>query len=149
MIIDKLSNASLYKGISPRLAEAFDYLRSVDPDSLKQGRNEIHGDDLYAMMNVYNTTPREKGKWEAHRKYIDVQYLVEGVEQMGVTDIANLKVTKDYDAEGDYMLFEGDGPFIRFTPGMFGVYLPHDAHMPNTAIGDPAPAKKIVVKVRV
>jgi YhcH/YjgK/YiaL family protein len=68
---------------------------------------------------------------------------------MGVTDMSNLKVTKDYDAEGDYLLFEGQGPMIKFTPGMFGLYMPHDAHMPSMALGEPAPAKKIVMKVRV
>ena len=79
MILDTLEQSSTYEAISPRLVKAFNFLRQMS-DQFPLGRHEIDGDDVYAMVQSFATTPVETRKYEAHRQYIDVQYLITGRE---------------------------------------------------------------------
>ena len=83
MIIDILENASLYEEMYPLLRKAFDFLKSGDYKELAPGKYEIEGSDVYAMVQQYETRPLEDGVWEAHRKYIDIQFVYDGIELMG------------------------------------------------------------------
>src|SRR5688500_2302589 len=94
MVVDKLQNASLYAPPGSRLSKAFEFLRRPDLATLENGRHEIDGSNVYALVQSYNTTPREKGKFEAHRKYIDVQFVVSGDECMGYANLADLEITE-------------------------------------------------------
>ncbi|MBU0573553.1 MAG: YhcH/YjgK/YiaL family protein [Candidatus Margulisbacteria bacterium] len=147
MIIDELKNAALYKKMSPGIADALDYLCNTDFSQIAKGRHEIDGSRMYALVNEYESLPREKGVWEAHRQYIDVQYIYEGVEQIGYAPLDSLKITQAYSAEKDCLLLEGQGDLLTMREGYFAVFFPRDAHMPGLALKGPAPVKKIVVKV--
>ena len=149
MIVDRLANASLYRAIHPRLAAGFDFLGKLDPGAFAPGRTEIEGDTLFAIAQEYETRPREAGKWEAHRRYIDIQYLVEGEEAMGYAPLERLAVTQPYDAAKDCLLLQGEGSLVHLRAGEFAVFYPQDAHMPSLAIGTPSPVKKVVIKVLV
>ncbi len=149
MIVDKLTNASLYAPAGSRFAKAFEFLRRPDLETLANGRYELDGDKVFALVQSYNTTPREQGKFEAHRKYIDVQFVVSGDECMGYANLADLKVTKEYDEKDDYLLAAGQADFVRVRPGMFTIFHPQDAHIPCSAVDKPSPVKKVVVKVAV
>src|SRR5262245_7996093 len=119
MIYDTLQNASLYAvpgTLGSRIAKAFDFLRRPDLATVERGRHDIDGDNVFALVQDYETKPREQGKWEAHRKYIDVQYVVSGDECIGYANLGTLKITKDYDDKDDYLLAEGSGDFIRVHP---------------------------------
>lgn len=149
MIIDSLKNAGLYYGVSPRLKSAFEYLQKTDFEKMDPGKYEIDGTNVYALVQQYETKPLEQGAWEAHRKYIDVQYVYDGSELMGYSCREGMKVAKEYDESGDYLLFEGEGNFFKVEAGSFAVFAPEDVHMPCIAIAASAKVKKVVVKVAV
>ena len=149
MIIDNLTNASLYYGVSSSLKKALEFLQKTDFETMKPGRYEIDGDNVYAMVQQYETKPLEQGIWEAHKKYIDVQYVVTGSEIIGYRYIEGMKVTKEYDQSADCLLLGGEGDFFKVVAGFFAVFTPKDAHMPCIAATLPAEVKKVVVKVAV
>lgn len=159
MIIDRLQNvlsgfypvllsAEDESGLAQRLSAGFHYLQNVDLASTEPGRVEIDGDQVFALIQEYNTKPMEQGRWEAHRKYIDIQYIASGEENIGYANVADLTLG-DYDEAKDRYIPQGEGSFVRLSSGMFGLYMPEDAHMPNMAVDQPQPVKKIVVKVAV
>ena len=146
MIIDQLKNASMYYAVSPRLERALRYLEMMDLEGLAPDRYEIAGDQVFAMVQEYDSKRMEEGLCEAHRNYIDVQYVVSGAEKMGYA--ATDKLTAgEYDGEKDFLPLEGEGEFLELTAGTFVILGPQDAHMPGMAIAEPTPVKKVVVKV--
>ena len=149
MIIDSLKNAGLYYGVSSRLKLALEYLKKTDFESMDLGRYEIDGTNVYALVQQYETKSIEQGAWEAHRKYIDVQYVYSGSELMGYSYIHEIKVAKEYNESGDYLLLKGEGNFFKVEAGSFVVFLPEDAHMPCISIVEAEKVKKVVVKVAV
>ncbi len=148
MIVDKLSHASLYYPLSPRLERALRFLEVMDPDTAVEGRHDIAGEQVYALVQEYATKPMASGAWEAHRRYMDVQYVAAGVEQIGYAHVDTLQAG-EYDTERDFLGLTGEGQFLRVPAGFFVILAPHDAHMPGMALDTPAPVKKVVVKVRV
>lgn len=146
MIIDCLKNASLYYGMSEKFAAAFNYLKNADLSNINQGKHEIDGSNIYALVQRYMTKPRENGFWEAHRRYIDIQYVVKGVELIGYANLDNLKAG-EYDEEKDFLPLQGDGDFIVVQAGTFVIFMPQDAHMPCLTVTTPQAVEKIVLKV--
>jgi YhcH/YjgK/YiaL family protein len=150
MIVDSIANASLYYSLSPGIEIALRFLASTDLMTLAPGRHELSG-GCYANVQDYETAPREKKRWEAHRKYVDVQFIASGCEQIGCACIGsgNVRSVEDYKDSGDIEWFEGDGSFIRAEAGKFVILYPHEAHMPGVADGSPGQVRKVVVKVPV
>jgi YhcH/YjgK/YiaL family protein len=148
MIIDKLINAHLYNKLSPRIKKALDYLRQTNLSNTANGKYEIDGSNIYAMVQQYATKARNAGKWEAHRKYIDVQFIVRGTEQIGHTNINRL-VPGQYDSEKDVIFFTGEGDYLTLSTGDFMILFPEDAHKPCIAASTPGEVKKVVVKIAV
>ena len=149
MIADQLKHAALYERVTSRLHGAFAFLRRPDLTTLAEGKYPIDGEDVFALVQQYQTKPLAEGKWEAHRKYIDVQYVVAGVEAMGYAPIESMRPTTEYDPSADFQLFNGEGVDLVISAGMFAVFCPHDVHRQQIAVGVPALVKKVVVKVRV
>lgn len=149
MIVDKLKNADLYLCLGEKMRRAFKFLRDNDLNKLNEGKHSIDGDDLYILVLRYDSTPVDNGKWEAHRKYIDIQYIVDGKEKVGYANIEEMKIVQDYDESNDILFVEGEGSFIDIDKGMFAVFTPNDAHMPGIMISAPQKVKKVVVKVRI
>ena len=115
-------------------------------------RVELDG-GVFAMEQVYHAKPRAEGFFESHRKYIDVQVIVDGIELMEVEDIARLRVTQDYDAEKDFMKYAIDVPDaakLIVRAGEATLFFPMDGHMPSLRVdGRPTLVRKTVVKVPV
>jgi YhcH/YjgK/YiaL family protein len=148
MILDHLTNAHIYASLGPRIGRALDYLGQADLGALEPGRHEIDGARLYALVSEYSTKDRAAARWEAHRRYIDLQYLVRGTEQIGYAPVIRLHPGA-YDEERDVVWLSGSGQFIALEPGDFMILWPHDAHMPGLATKDPELVKKVVVKIAV
>ena len=148
MIIDRLSNASTYYGLTPRLERALRFLELLDAAQAPVGRREIAGEQVFALIQEYESKPLSQGAWEAHRKYADIQYVAAGVEQLGYAHVDALR-QGEYDAERDFLPLEGEGQLLRLPAGCFAILMPQDAHMPGMAVDQPAPVKKVVVKVRI
>lgn len=149
MIIDSLKNAALYHGVTPGIRKALEYLAKTDFSGMAPGKVELDGRNLYALIQHYESKPRDKGLWEAHRRYIDVQYVAEGIESMGHALLETMTVTRPYEDENDYALFSGKGDYVTVRAGMFAVFFPHDVHSPTLAWDAPAPVRKVVVKVAI
>lgn len=148
MIIDRINNASLYYTIHPKFKEAFEYIASIDTATIPAGRYEIDGTAMYVLVQEYNTKLKEAGKWEAHRRYIDLQYVEQGAEGMGYANIHDLQ-QGEYILEKDFLPLFGEGEQIALKRGYFVLLFPEDAHMPSMALGVSKPVRKIVIKIAV
>ncbi len=148
MIYDTLENSQDYCNIHPRLDRAFSFLLTTDLVALKPGRMELEGDSLYVLVQEYLTKPFSEGKWEAHQRYIDVQYIVSGVEGCGFASLKSMQVG-EYDPQKDFQAMTGQGQILRLSAGYFAIFLPQDAHMPGLEDGDRSQVKKIVVKCKI
>ena len=148
MIYDNIKNAHLYANLGPRFQQAFDYLQKTDLKVLPVGRIELDGKNLYLMVQEYNSKLPEQGKWEAHKRYIDLQYIVSGVEKMGFAALSRLTLG-DYNPDKDFQALSGEGVFLPLGAGDFMLLWPQDGHMPGMSIDTPVPVKKVVVKIAV
>ena len=146
MITDAMTNSHLYSVLNPKLRRAFDYIQQADVSTMSVGKHVIDGEDIYALVQEYDTRPQEEGAWEAHRRYIDLQYVIRGVEQFGYAHIGNL-APGEYDAAKDWLPLFGEGDFFRLQEGYFAIFMPEDAHMPGLAAGSRMAVKKLVVKI--
>jgi YhcH/YjgK/YiaL family protein len=151
MILDQLAQWRRYAAISPRFVTAFNFLEK-NPASLPAGRNEIDGDDVYALLVRGPTTPLEGRELEVHRDYIDIQCVLSGREVMYWAPLSSLgKPTMSYDAKKDAALF----PYIpsalpiRVSAGQFTIFFPDDGHIPSCAWDQPSEVVKAVIKVRI
>jgi YhcH/YjgK/YiaL family protein len=149
MIIDNIKHSSKYDVLGAHIAAALDYLRTQDFLHLALGRYNILGDDCFAIVQDYETVPREKKRWEAHRKYIDIQYVASGTESIGVANIDELRVAENYSESADIVWLEGNGDLLTAPAGTFMILFPNDAHIPGVAVAEPSPIRKVVVKVAV
>jgi len=148
MILDKIENSKLYTALGRRIAKAFEYIHATDLLQTAVGKYEIDGDDVFAIVQEYDTKDIKDCKIEAHRKYIDVQYIIYGVEQMGVTTLHDQQPVL-VNQENDYSIYEGDTSLIKVDAGMFTIFFPDDLHMPGVKFHEISSVKKVVVKVRV
>ncbi len=149
MIIDKLSNSHLYSGIGERINKAFAYLKETDFSKMELGKYEIDGDNIFALVNEYNTKDEIEGKLEAHKKYIDIQFVAEGKELMGYAPLENQTVIDYYNEQNDITFFSGDKSFTLVEEGMFAIFFPTDVHLPGIKVNDKSYVKKVVIKVKV
>lgn len=147
MIVDNIKNVNLYFGMNERVKKALEFLQASDFDSMEAGKYEIDGDNVFAFVQEYETRLLEDSQWEAHRKYMDIQYVAKGKEQIGYAYINNLTVKKEYDQKDDYLLLNGDGNMIMCNEGTFMILDKDDAHMPGVAVDKQQPMKKVVIKV--
>ena len=149
MVADNIKNAGLYKGLGKRIETALNYLQETDFSKMEPGKYEIDGSSVFALVQEYETIPLESCSFEAHRKYLDIQYMAQGGENMGYAHIGQLKVSKEYNPAEDCLLLSGTGSNVLCPAGTFMIFGPEDAHMPRVAAGAPAFVKKVVVKVAV
>lgn len=149
MIIDKLSNSHLYSGLGERINKAFAYLKNTDFSKTELGRYDIDGDNVFALVNEYNTKDESEGKLEAHKNYIDVQFVAKGKELMGYTPLENQKVINPYNEQNDITFFVGEKSFTFVDEGMFAIFFPTDLHMPGIKVDEKNHVKKVVIKVKI
>ena len=148
MIIDRLRNVALYGALPENIRGGLAFLAEHDLTRAEPGKVEIDGERLFAIIQEYDTKPPGTGKWEAHRRYWDLQYMVRGTEHLLYAPVDQLRAG-EYVPEKDFLPLEGDGDRITLRQGMVAVLSPQDAHMPGMAIGPSEQVRKVVVKVAV
>ena len=147
MILDTIENAAKYAGLKVGSSEAFGFLDQPGLQDLPDGKYEIAGERVYAVIERTAGRKVSEGQLEGHRKYLDIQFLISGEESMGWCPRGELTTAGEYDAGKDLEFFEGEPKsIVRVPPGSFAVFLPTDAHLP--LIGD-GPIHKVVVKVAI
>lgn len=149
MIFDSLQNISIYRAVSRNMAAAVDFLLQPANLDLPAGRHAIDGDRVFALVQQYTTKPLADGFWEAHQRYIDVQFVLSGEEAMQFAPIALMSQKEPYNAEKDFSVFTGAGQQLIVCDRQFAIFFPHDVHMPQLAVTAPSPVHKIVLKVAV
>jgi biofilm protein TabA len=149
VILDILTNRQRYGGMHPGIGRALDYLSKTDFTGMADRRQAIDGDEIYALLMTYNSEPETVRSFEAHRRYIDVQFILAGRETIFWVPTEELAATGDYSDEKDIVFLSGEARArLQLTPGSFAVFYPEDAHKPNCAWDAPERVRKVVVKVR-
>ncbi|MGH2644149.1 MAG: YhcH/YjgK/YiaL family protein [Chitinophagaceae bacterium] len=131
--------------------KAFVFLNRKDLSSLATGNYPIVGQDVYASISTYVPKDFDKTQWEAHRKYADIQCMIEGEEKIGESPISKLAETVPYNESKDAANYKGPGKYYVARPGTFFIFFPGEGHRPNIKVnaGDTMMVKKIVIKMRV
>lgn len=151
MIAGHLINWDKEKHLYPTaIQNAMNWLQKTDLTTLPLGRQEIDGDKLFALVSEYLTEPKERRRAEAHRKYVDVQYLVAGSEIIGYSCLQEeLEVLEDKLAEKDAIFYKNplDEVAVVLKAGMFAILFPWEVHRPNCSRGEASPVRKVVMKI--
>jgi YhcH/YjgK/YiaL family protein len=147
MIFDTLDNYTRYAGLGNNLPAALKYLAETDFTLVEPGRVELGG-GMYVLVQEYTTKPVSQGRWEAHKNYIDVQYLLSGRERLDFANIRTMRL-KEYNPDKDFQVLTGIGHSLTLFPGSFVILHPEDAHIPGLVAGHPEAVKKVVVKVKI
>ncbi len=148
MIFSALSQSARYTALHPLFHRAFDYIRDTDLYHMAPGRYPILGDDLIVIVEQVAAKTREQARLEAHRKYIDIQLVLEGDEAMGWKPLADChNPVGEHSTEKDIRFFH-DAPssWVAVPPDHFCIFFPEDAHAPLLGSGQ---IKKVIFKVAV
>lgn len=151
MILDDINNLKDYEKIGFDSKKVLEFIERVEKEQLEEGRYELDGDKMFAMIQVYETKEREECLYEAHKLYADIQYVVEGTEMMYVAHIDRLDVVEDRTPEADILFYEkaDEDAALMVNAGYFTLFLPQDGHMPCCNYKEKQTVKKIVFKVRI
>lgn len=149
MIYDKIDNIELYKGLSKDIYLGLKYLRKATPE-VESGVHELSPRGK-AIVSEYKTKESNEHGYEAHKKFIDIQYLLKGSEKICCLPIEQLKETKPYLEEIDAAFYTANTNPIELTlgNGYFAIFFPQDGHMPQLCVNEPTDVKKVVIKVRI
>ena len=148
MILDTLANAARYAGMHPGFARAFEFLTTTDLAALAPGRHAIDGDRIYVSIDHTDGRGEDGARLEAHRRYIDIQYTIDGDELIGWMPLARCGAPDGgFDDKKDVGFF-ADRPstWVAVPPGSFTIFFPHDAHAP---LGGHGRLQKAIVKIAV
>ncbi len=149
MIVDSLSSASRYVSLHPLFAKAFEYINSLNFDTLEDGKFEVDGDNIRAIVSNKNgmTAAESIAKFECHDKHIDIQLCIKGNETIGWKPRPScISQRGEYNAEKDVVFYD-DAPdtYFGLTDKQFAIFYPEDVHAPMIGEG---PIKKLVLKIK-
>lgn len=150
MIYDKIDNLETYAKISEDIRVGLEYLRDLKPE-VEVG-TYVLSPRVKAIVSEYTTKEVNEKGYEAHKEFIDIQYLVSGVEKIGFVPLEYLKETKAYNVEKDVAFYEDGGvesQELLLGNGYFAILYPQDGHMPQLWVDGPESVKKVVVKVKI
>ena len=148
IIVDRLDKAEHYFDMHPAFEKAFTFLRQNNLSELSLGRHEIDGDRLFCKISKCPGRKRTESRLEMHRKYIDIQYVIAGTDEMGWKPASECKVIDvPYNEDRDITYFKDESDSWTQVPaGSFAIFFPQDAHAPLVSDGE---IHKVVVKVAV
>lgn len=174
MILDDIKNLSAYESVGFNSKKVLEFINKAAKENLSQGRYELDGDNLFALIQVYETKNREECLYEAHKLYGDIQYIVDGYEKIYAANIDLLDVVEDRTPGEDILFYDRslktlenklasdtvsdkdnvvsnlqEEADLSLRPGSFAIFLPQDGHMPCCVCKEKQKVKKIVFKFRV
>lgn len=152
MIFDKAENMAQYYEKEPLLKKCAEFIERFEAEKLPDGAYEIDGERVFANVQTYRTKQQdENSRFEAHKKYIDVQYVVSGIEKIRWAKLENVVETEERYSKGqDIAFYTGDAKMdFVLTKGAFLLLYPQDAHMPGLSAEKDVIARKIVFKIAV
>lgn len=146
--VDAVEFEKQYLKNKERWDMAFKFLAETDLQNIEVGKYELDGKNLFVSIDEYETRDEEKTRYEAHRKYADIQYLIKGKEEIGVVPFETTTVTDEYIPEKDICFLTS--PKDNYRPAnadKFFVFFPDDAHRPCKKAAENMQVKKVVVKI--
>lgn len=151
MITDSMDHLRRYA--LPYTGEILEFIAEHDCVKLPDGEMEIKGRQLFVRMMSYQPKRALDNRFEIHRIYADVQYIVSGEELMQTSRVKDLLSLTDYDPSGDYQFFKTNGDAITdliVRSGEFAVFYPQEAHRPSCLYeGYKGLVRKLVFKIKI
>lgn len=148
MIFDNLQNRNNYKSI-PYIYRALQELRKLE-GTFPESTIVYEEGSLFANPVTLTSKPESDCIFEAHKNFLDLHYIVEGVEGIATADVTTLEEKTPYEESKDIGFYQGDADGIYYLkPGQFMVCWPSDAHKVAVMQDSPALIRKIVVKIRI
>lgn len=149
MIFDRIENWACYAQ-EPRLGKVLEYMAGVTRENFPEESVRLDGELAFVNPVTLETKPEKDCIFEAHRRYADVHFTVEGCEKIVVRDIHAVTLHTPYSEKKDIGFYTcEEGVAVVVHPGEFLVCYPQDAHKVAIAPAGPGPVKKLVGKVRV
>ena len=151
MILDRIDNTRLYIGLHAGFDKAFDILTDKTLSRKEDGKYAVDNDKIYYTIQRYTTKPLNEGNLEAHRKYIDIQFLLEGQELLGYAPLKGLTTAEEYNPQKDIAFFNTPREITKviLEPGLFCILFPDDAHLPCRQLAGPTEVRKVVIKIQI
>jgi YhcH/YjgK/YiaL family protein len=147
MILDQCDSLNRYVGLGPNFETAVRFLSERALDSFVPGKLAIDGEKVYATVREADLTDRPE-RWEAHRRYADIQILLEGREAILYAPDEAPQPSVPYNPDKDVEFYEGvQGMRCPLKRGDFIVFFPGELHAPDRPDGASGNSKKLVVKV--
>lgn len=146
--IDQVQFAQQYELNKALWDKAFAYLKETNLQTLANGRHVIDGDNVYAIVTEAPSKDYDKTAFESHKKYIDLQYVISGEENMAKAPLASVTVNRPYNENADIAYYTGEGQIYTVPQNTFMLFFPSDAHRPNITPGGNKVVKKIVIKIK-
>ena len=150
MIIDKIQNLDRYISLHPDFAKVAAVIEKFSNTELEAGKYEIEGDRVFAVVQSYETKEAQADKFENHRKYIDIQYITAGAEQIHVKEMSGLTVDFPFDEPHDYEFYKTPDSFVtaELEAGEFAIFWPGETHRPGVMTAEgPKPLNKVIFKI--
>lgn len=149
MIFDHFQNASIYNGLSRKIAEGLALLADPAVRNAPAGKHIVRDKELFYVVAEYTTKPHQEVKPEIHQKYLDIQFVATGQEYIETSPLDKLTVCDAYDPQKDAALYQPDPMPSRLLmrPGWFAIFWPNEPHAPGVCVDVPTAVRKIVVKV--
>ena len=150
MVFDSIKNCATYYGMHKNFEKAFNFIKKAVEENLAVGKYELDGKELFASVQEYDSKTDEQAKNEAHKNYIDIQYVVSGTEIIESVEIDKATPNTEYNPEKDVMFYQKSEDAVKLVlcAGEYAILFPQDVHRPGLCVDAPAPVKKIVVKVK-
>ena len=146
MIVCPWKDIARYAPVIPGLEEAVaavSALESFEPRTVPlSGANKI-------LVQQGTTKAAEGQLLEAHREFLDIQYIVKGGEAVGWAPLDTLTLSGEFNTAKDKGMYEGHCDFMDIAEGYCYVVFPEDAHMPASHLETPTDFVKFIVKLKV
>lgn len=150
MIVDRIENLKFYIPYNAKLAVVCDYLAKTDIHTLEVGKYDI-AEGVRVVVNAFTPKEPDAARWETHKKYIDLQYIIEGDETMGylhIDEMENAEYNEEKDISYPVPKADADMTLIPLKVGHFAFLEPRDAHRPSAKLHATA-SKKLIFKIPV
>jgi YhcH/YjgK/YiaL family protein len=150
MIFDTINHLKRYS--LPKTDDILKFIAEHDCARLPDGEIEVQQRELFVRVMNYIPKPASENRFETHRIYADVQYVVSGAELMQTARLEDLTPLTDYDDKGDYQFFKANGVIsdLIVKSGEFAIFFPNQGHRPSCSYGGyEGPVKKLVFKVKI
>ena len=148
MIIGNIKDAKRYFGINKNFEKAFEFLKSLSKDAFAES---FEGEGFHGGISVIErnmSEPVQEKRLEAHKKYLDIHFVIDGAEMIGYADIDTVTPETEYSEEKDVWFLKGEQQKFVLNEGDFCIVFPEDVHAPGTPVSKDGKLKKAVVKIK-